>query len=95
MRLRDAATSQQTPDERKGKKGPYPPTPCPRASQGPSPADTLASDCPPELWQKTALFLEEGVLVAQLCLTLFNPMTVACQAPLSLGILQVRILVMV
>ena len=32
------------------------------------------------------------VLAAQSCLTLCNPMDVACQAPLSMGILQARIL---
>ena len=79
----------------KARKDPTHQPPAPEPPWGPSPADTLASDCPPELWQKTALFLEEGVLVAQPCLTLFNPMTVACQAPLSMGILQARILVMV
>ena len=31
-------------------------------------------------------------LVTQLCLTLCNPMAVACQASLSMGILQARIL---
>ena len=31
-------------------------------------------------------------LVVQSCLTLQNPWTVACQAPLSVGILQARIL---
>ena len=33
-----------------------------------------------------------GGLVAKLCLTLATPWTVACQAPLSMGILQARIL---
>ena len=32
------------------------------------------------------------VKVTQLCLTLCDPMAVACQAPLSMGILQARIL---
>ena len=33
-----------------------------------------------------------GGLVAKSCLTLLTPWTVACQAPLSMGILQARIL---
>ena len=33
-----------------------------------------------------------GGLVAKLCPTLETPWTVACQAPLSMGILQARIL---
>ena len=33
-----------------------------------------------------------GGLVTKLCLTLATPWTVACQAPLSVGILQARIL---
>ena len=33
-----------------------------------------------------------GGLVAKLCPTLMTPWTVACQAPLSMGILQARIL---
>ena len=46
VRLSDAATSQQTPDEGKGKKGPYPPTRTtpPEPPRDPSAADTLASD---------------------------------------------------
>ena len=34
----------------------------------------------------------DGGLVAKLCLTLATPWTVACQAPLSMRILQARIL---
>ena len=33
-----------------------------------------------------------GGLVSKSCLTLVTPWTVACQAPLSMGILQARIL---
>ena len=34
----------------------------------------------------------DGGLVAKMCLTLATPWTVACQAPLSMGFLQARIL---
>ena len=37
-------------------------------------------------------FLACGGLVAKLCPTLATPWTVACQAPLNMGILQARIL---
>ena len=38
------------------------------------------------------ILIEVKVLVAQLCLTLCNPMDLACHGLLSVGILQARIL---
>ena len=56
------------------------PAPTPRASQGPQrcrhPGFRL---CPPELWQKTVLFPEETMLVAQSCPILFDRMD--CSPP--------------
>ena len=50
----------------------------------------VISDYHLSLW--TPRFFTTVCLVTQLCPTLYDPWTVACQAPLSMGILQARIL---